>query len=203
MYHPLSSRNATLPPALESEEAVLDAARDTVMAVGVRRMTVSEVARRAGLSRTTVYRRYPDGAALLRALMAREFAALIARAQDEVAEPIDTLAGLVAAIVRTAELLADNDVMIRLLDVDPELLLPYLTERVGRFQDHGRQVLAARIAAAQEVGEVRDGDAATMAVTIELALRGFVIASRTLGRRQRSATLDEIELMLTEYLAAR
>lgn len=182
-------------------DAVLNAARDAVLAVGVRRTTVSDVARRAGVSRTTVYRRYPDAASLLRALMAREFSELIAEAEAEVGEAVVTLDGLVAAIARTAELLAENDVMIRLLDVDPELLLPYLTERVGRFQGYGRHVLADRIAAAQQQSNVRDGDAATMAATIELALRGFVIAGRTLSRSERDATLAETSIMLEAYLA--
>ena len=211
MYHRMSTRNAIAGPpadgasaldeARESDAAILDAARETVIAIGVRRTTVSEVARRARLSRTTVYRRYPDGATLLRALMAREFGALIARAEGEVGAPIDTRPGLVAAIIRSADLLAANDVMIRLLEIDPELLLPYLTERVGRFQDYGRRVLAARIAAAHQSGTVRSGDAATMAAAIELALRGFVIAARTLTRAARTAALREIELMIDAYLA--
>jgi hypothetical protein len=91
--------------------------------------------------------------------------------------------------------------MIRLLEIDPELLLPYLTERVGRFQDYGRRVLAARIAAAQQSGAIRSGDAATMAAAIELALRGFVIAGRALTRAGRTAALREIELMIDAYLA--
>lgn len=201
MYHQLSTRNGPSLQLGESDAAVLDAARETVLAVGVRRATVSEVARRAGLSRTTVYRRYPDGATLLRALMAREFAAVIERAEEEVGDPIDTREALVAAIVRTADLLAANAVMVRLLEVDPELLLPYLTERVGRFQDYGRHVLAARIAGAQEAGGLRAGDAAAMAAAIELALRGFVIASRSLTRGERAQALREIELMLDAYLA--
>jgi AcrR family transcriptional regulator len=201
MYHQLSTRNTLTKVADGRRDAVLDAARDTVMAVGVRRTTVSDVARRAGVSRTTVYRRYPDAATLLRAVMAREFSALISEAESDVGEEIVTRDGLVAAIVRTAELLSANPVMVRLLDVDPELLLPYLTERIGRFQGYGRGVLAARIAAAHEYGQVRDGDAATMAATIELALRGFVIAGRTLSRSERAAMLDEIRLMIEAYLS--
>lgn len=201
MYHWLSTRNALANVVSGRRDAVLDAARETVMAVGVRRTTVSDVARRAGVSRTTVYRRYPDAATLLRALMAREFSAVVTQAEEEIGDAISMRDGLVAAILRSAELLADNDVMIRLLDVDPELLLPYLTERVGRFQDYGRHVLADRIAAAQVRGSVRRGDAATMAATIELALRGFVIAGRTLSRSERAATLAEISLMLEAYLA--
>ena len=51
----------------------------------MRRASVAEVARRAGVSRMTVYRRHPDGAALLRALMAREFGEVIEQAEQETA----------------------------------------------------------------------------------------------------------------------
>jgi AcrR family transcriptional regulator len=44
----------------EIEDAVLDATRDCVLAYGVRRTTVSDVARRAGVSRMSIYRRWPD-----------------------------------------------------------------------------------------------------------------------------------------------
>ena len=53
-------------------DPVLDAAREVVLAVGVRRTTLTEVARRAGLSRMTIYRRWPDVRALVADLMTRE-----------------------------------------------------------------------------------------------------------------------------------
>src|ERR671938_53426 len=65
---------------LEPEDPVLDAAHACVLAVGVRRTTFSDVARRAGVSRMTLYRRYPDLEALLSALMTYEFGALVAAA---------------------------------------------------------------------------------------------------------------------------
>src|SRR3712207_1054015 len=56
---------------------LLDAARECVLAVGVPRTTFSDVARRAGVSRMTLYRRFPDLEALLAALMTREFGRLV------------------------------------------------------------------------------------------------------------------------------
>ena len=41
----------------EPDDVLLDAARACVLAVGVRRTTFSDVARRAGVSRMTLYRR--------------------------------------------------------------------------------------------------------------------------------------------------
>ena len=63
-------------------QTALDAARECVLAVGVRRTTVTDVARRAGVSRMTLYRRYPDLEAVLAALMTREFGRLIGQAAE-------------------------------------------------------------------------------------------------------------------------
>jgi AcrR family transcriptional regulator len=68
-------------------DLVLDAARACVLAVGVRRTTFSDVARRAGVSRMTLYRRYPDLEALLSALMTYEFGAVVAAARSRAAAP--------------------------------------------------------------------------------------------------------------------
>ena len=55
------------------DDALLDAAQACVLAVGVRRTTMTDVARRAGVSRMTLYRRFPDVTSLMQALMTREF----------------------------------------------------------------------------------------------------------------------------------
>ena len=46
-------------------DPVLDAARESILAVGFRRTTLTDVARRAGVSRMTIYRRFADMKALL------------------------------------------------------------------------------------------------------------------------------------------
>ena len=45
---------------VDEDDRVLDAARACVLDVGVRRTTMTDVARRAGVSRMTLYRRFPD-----------------------------------------------------------------------------------------------------------------------------------------------
>src|SRR5690349_23687196 len=59
--------------ARTADDTVLDAARDCVLAVGVRRTTLTDVARRAGVSRMTLYRRWPDVRTLVGDLMTREW----------------------------------------------------------------------------------------------------------------------------------
>src|SRR5215204_5092687 len=64
------------------EEAMLEAARACVLAVGFRRTTFSDVARRAGVSRMTLYRRFPDLETLLASLMTWEFGRVVDDARE-------------------------------------------------------------------------------------------------------------------------
>jgi AcrR family transcriptional regulator len=180
-----------------ADDPILDAARAAVLDFGVRRTTVIEVARRAGLSRMTVYRRYPDGEALIRELMAREFGALIERAQAD-AEGANGRERAVAAAVRVVELLQENPVALRLLELEPELLLPYLAGEPGRVQRLAREVMREAIEAGQAEGSIRGGDPATMAEAVELGARGYVFAVRT--PQDRARALGELRSMLDAYL---
>lgn len=187
-------------PAPGAADPVLDAAKATVLDFGVRRATLTEVARRAGLSRMTVYRRYADGNELMRAVMSREFGAVLLEAQRRAAGIEDGRQRVLAGVMGTLEMLIDHPLMVRLLELEPEMLLPYLTYRVGEFQRAGREALAAWLREAQATGGVRAGDPAQMAATIELTLRGPVLAARTLSGPDREARLAELRRMIEAYL---
>jgi AcrR family transcriptional regulator len=161
--------------ATDEDDRLLDAARACVLAVGVRRTTVTDVARRAGVSRMTLYRRYPDLEGVLAALMTREFGRLVASAAAQ-ASGATARERVVAMVVHGSQALAEDPLFVRLLDVDPELLLPYVTRRLG-----GMQRIA--VAAGAEALSVTDGSVRTdvppevLSAAIELIARGFVLAS--------------------------
>jgi AcrR family transcriptional regulator len=169
----------------EDDSPLLDAARACVLAVGVRRTTFSDVARRAGVSRMTLYRRYPDLEALLAALMTREFGRLIAEAREHAAELPTTRERVVATVVHGARELAGDPLFGRLVDLDPELLLPYVTVRLGGVQRIAVAGTAEDLAA--DDGSVRtDAPPEVLARGIELMTRGFVLAAHA----ERDAELD-------------
>src|SRR6478609_6335891 len=62
------------------DDAYLDAAREAILAVGWSRTTLTDIARRAGVSRMTLYRRWPDTQTLLADLMTREWGGVVAAA---------------------------------------------------------------------------------------------------------------------------
>jgi AcrR family transcriptional regulator len=182
------------------DDRVLDAAHATVLDFGVRRATLTEVARRAGLSRMTLYRRFADAPELMRALMSREFGEVLLSAQEAAAATEDPLAQIVAAITGTISRLVEHPLLLRLLELEPEVLMPYLAIRVGEFQQGARTALARWIADAQLRGAVRAGDPELMAETVELLARGPVIASRSLSGARRMALVAELETALRAYL---
>jgi AcrR family transcriptional regulator len=182
------------------DDPILEAARATVLDFGVRRATLTEVARRAGLSRMTVYRRYSDASELMRALMSSEFGEVLERAQAAAAAASGGRARVLAAIIGTIEHLMDDPLMLRLLELEPEVVLPYLTERIGEFQTVARAAAAQAIAAGQADGTIRAGDPELFAAMIETAARGFVIGARVLEPAQRSVSVRELERMFDAYL---
>jgi AcrR family transcriptional regulator len=160
---------------VDEDDRLLDAARECVLAVGVRRTTVTDVARRARVSRMTLYRRFPDLEGVLSALMTREFGRVVAQAAER-AEGATARERVVAMVVHGARSLAEDPLFVRLLDVDPELLLPYVTQRLGGMQKMA--VAAGAQALAVPDGSVRtDVSPAVLSAGIELIARGFVLAA--------------------------
>jgi AcrR family transcriptional regulator len=189
------------------DDAYLDAARAAILAVGWSRTTLTDIARRAGVSRMTLYRRWPDTQTLLADLMTREWAGVVDAAALEGAGRGSAREQLAAGVVATVRALRANDLVRRIVDVDPEVLLPYLLDRRGRSQEHVVDGSAALIEQGQRDGSVRAGDPVTMARALLLAAHGFVLSAHTMvdgdaGRDADVAHLDEeLDLLVDRYLA--
>ena len=61
----------------DTETAILDAALAEVLAHGIRRTTASDIARRCGIARQTLYRYWPDAQSVFAALVTRELVAAL------------------------------------------------------------------------------------------------------------------------------
>jgi AcrR family transcriptional regulator len=190
-------------PALDEREGpYLDAARACILDVGWRRTTLTEVARRAGVSRMTIYRTWSDMPQLLGDLMTREWGNVVAAIVDgdSVSSPADRLVTALAGGVRT---LRDNELFVRIVELDPELLLPYLLSRRGRSQDAILGLVEEWVRAGQKSGDVRAGDPVAIARGLVLATHGFVLSAHTMVDDSVSeAALDaELVAVLTRALA--
>src|SRR5688572_19738131 len=72
-----------MPGADTTTEAILDAAVVEFEQHGFRRVALDDVARRAGVSRTTIYRRFSNKDELIAAVIERENVVLFAEIADE------------------------------------------------------------------------------------------------------------------------
>lgn len=178
----------------EPRDAYLDAARDCILDVGWRRTTLTEVARRAGVSRMTIYRTWADMPQLLGDLMTREWGGVVADALAEEDKDAPTAERLVGDIVAVVQRLRENELFVRIVDLDPELILPYLFSRRGRSQDGILELTVAALREAQEAGAARPGNPVAMARAMLLAAHGFVLSAHTMVDDEVS--LDELDAEL-------
>jgi AcrR family transcriptional regulator len=192
-----------IPDLDEREGAYLDAARACILDVGWRRTTLTEVARRAGVSRMTIYRTWSDMPRLLGDLMTREWGNVVAAITDgpesSAGSPADRL---VTALVGGVRALRDNELFVRIVELDPELLLPYLLSRRGRSQDAILGLVEEWVRAGQQTGDVRPGDPVAIARGLVLTTHGFVLSLHTMVDDSVSeAALDaELVAVLTRAL---
>lgn len=193
-----SLRNKHAAPT--DDDPLLDAARASILAVGWRRSTLTDVARRADVSRMTIYRRWPDMQTLTADLMTREWGGLV----GSPAPGAGPLERVVAGVVGTVAALRHNDLFAKIVQVDPELLLPYLLDRRGRTQDALLAALEVGVAEGQAEGSVRDGDPVLLARSMLLAAYGFVLSAATMTERSglSSDSFDqELGRIVEGYLA--
>src|SRR4051812_33270675 len=180
----------------KDEDALLDAARDCVLAVGLRRTTLTDVARRAGVSRMTMYRRWPDMATLMADLMTREWSTLAITASAS-ATGGSARERIVDSIARGVRALRENPMFRRIVELDPEVLIPYLVDRRGSVQD---AILAHTITMLIEGaadGSLRVADPRVLARTALLTVHGFVVSAATMTDEVSLEDLDsELRLLL-------
>ncbi|MGI9156879.1 MAG: TetR/AcrR family transcriptional regulator [Marmoricola sp.] len=173
------------------EDAILDAAREALLAVGWRRTTLTDVARRAGVSRMTLYRRWPDMGGLLGDLMTREWAAAMTRVTQESHAGGSLLEQVKHGVVHVARAIRDDELFAKIIQVDPELLLPYLLERRGRSQELVLVLLEPLLREGQQRSEIRAGDPALLARTLLLTAQGFTLSVQTMTESGTAGTLTE------------
>jgi AcrR family transcriptional regulator len=169
-------------------DRILEAAAYCVIAYGVERVTLAEIARRARVSRPTVYRRWPDTRSILAALLTTR----IIGALDEVPGRGVGREAVVERIVAVAEHLRRDDVVMSVLRKAPDLAIVYIAERLGTSQQILIDAVAADLKLAQEDGSVRPGDPR------QLAAMCLLITQSTIQSGQIVAPILDAEALAVE-----
>lgn len=204
------SQRLTLEPSAETgpraanaidDERILDAAYELLLAVGMGRVTMADIARHAGVSRATLYRRWPNLRAMIAALVTREWRKLAADAvgPTDVSHTTGRARG-VAAVVAVARATRAHPLLRKIIEVDPEFLLTYLLRRTGTSTREQLSLIERGLRDGVADGSIRPGDNALRARAIMLTAMSFVLTGPVVAD-DLDALDRELAEMLDGYLA--
>jgi AcrR family transcriptional regulator len=179
-------------------DRILAAAASCVLDFGVERVTLAEIARRAGVSRPTVYRRWPDTRTILADLMTQR----ITEAWREFPLRGQGRPAVVTRIVEAVEYLRADEVIRTIFRAAPDLAMIYIVDRLGTSQQIVIDAIADELRIAQADGDVRPGDprglAAMVLLIVQSVFQSGQIVEPILGADGLST---ELTYALNGYLA--
>lgn len=191
----LSISNA---PPPDVGDRILDAAASCTVDFGADRVTLAEIARRAGVSRPTVYRRWPDTQSILADLLT----ARIIGVWRDVPVSGRGRASLVNQIVAVAHRLRHDEVVASVLRSTPDLAMTYIAERMGTSQQVLLDALAQELRAAQRGGDVRAGDPRRLAAMVLLITQSTIQSAQMVQPiLDDRALAEELAYSLNGYLS--
>lgn len=132
---------------------VLDAAYEQFCRSGIQRSSMEEVARRANLSRVTLYRRFESKDALVEQVLLREFRRYFDRFLIDIRSARTVADRIVLGFVSSLRAIRTNALIGGLLDAEPTLLAGSLVGD-GRMLAIARQFVAAQLRRERQAGTI-------------------------------------------------
>lgn len=194
----------TLPrPQLDAtDRAIFDAVREAILARGLDGVTLTEVARAAGTSRMTVYRRWESLERLV-------IAVTDLAARDCLEGALQAGRGaagrdyLLDVTLRTIELMNKNAILQAALTDPSDILRVYLQSRTGQFQADALEVLREVVERGFADGSIPVRAPEPLCQTLLITIQAFVYSRALLdAQMERAQIYQELQLMLTAYLGA-
>ena len=133
--------------------AVLDGALSAFLDFGIRRASMTVIARRAGISPATLYRRFAQKSDVVMAVGLREVRRFLDAVDAQVDQTLPAREQIAALFVAFLGGLRRNELLARLLDTEPETVLPALTVNGAPVLSLGTAYLADGIRRLQASGE--------------------------------------------------
>lgn len=138
----------------EDRTRILDAAYELFCRMGIQRSTMEDVARRAGVSRITVYRRFVTKDALVEEVVRREFRRYFDQFLAEIAQAETVADRVVLGFVSSLRAIRRNALIGGLLATEANELVPSMAVDGGRTVASVRQFLAGQLRREQRAGNV-------------------------------------------------
>jgi AcrR family transcriptional regulator len=130
----------------DTTERILDAAYAELLHFGVKGVSVEDIAKRVGVARITIYRRWKTKDDLLGAVAMREGQRLFAEIDAAIEAHTDMEEQLVEGFTVAFQTVREHPLVKRVLSTEPELVASFVDTQSARMVAMGREYLAARIA---------------------------------------------------------
>lgn len=165
-----------------SGDRALDGALAAFLDFGIRRTSVSEIARRSGTSAATLYRWYGSKDGIVAAVALRETRRFLAELETQVdpgAPPEDQLAEVTVVVARR---LRDQPLLRRLIETEPEDILPRLTTDGWPIIRAGADYLTGHIERLMQAGLLERFDPAPLAEILARVTHSLLLTPATSPR---------------------
>jgi TetR/AcrR family transcriptional repressor of uid operon len=138
----------------ETTTRLLDAAYDQFCRMGIRRSTMEDVARRAGVSRITAYRRFATKDALIEQVVRREFRRYFEQFLIDIQEAETVADRVVLGFVSALQTIRRNPLIGGLMATEPDVILPSMISDDGRTLATVQRFVAGQLSREQRTGNV-------------------------------------------------
>ena len=187
---------AVAPAITDDDDPILDGALSAFLDFGVRRTSMSEIARRAGVSPATLYRRHSQKADVVAAVGLREAQRILAHLDEVVDTSTSPLEQLTQIHLSVTEQVRGNDLLQRVLATEPETVLPKITIDADPILEIGRSYLSAFLTRLQAEGHVPPYDVRPVADCL-----ARLAQSEVLTPSKEPLTTDRARAFVRDHLA--
>ncbi|EMD22360.1 TetR/AcrR family transcriptional regulator [Amycolatopsis azurea] len=145
--------------AEESDEIalrLLDAAYEQFCRMGIRRSTMEDVARRAGVSRITAYRRFATKDALVEQVVRREFRRYFDQFLHDIQQAETAADRVVLGFASALGAIRRNPLIGGLMAVEPDVLVPSMVSDGGNTLATVQRFVAGQLRREQQAGNVSE-----------------------------------------------
>ncbi|TDC78607.1 TetR/AcrR family transcriptional regulator [Actinomadura sp. 7K507] len=140
----------------DTRARILDAAYEQFSRMGIQRSTMEDVARRAGISRITVYRRFATKDAVIEHVVRREFRRYFDRFLVEIKQAETAAERVVLGFVSSLRAIRRNPLIGGLMETEPDMVVPSMIGDGGRTLATVGRFVAGQLREEQRAGNVSD-----------------------------------------------
>ncbi|WP_410666346.1 TetR/AcrR family transcriptional regulator [Amycolatopsis sp. lyj-84] len=135
---------------------LLDAAYEQFCRMGIRRSTMEDVARRAGVSRITAYRRFATKDALVEQVVRREFRRYFDQFLLDIQQAETAADRVVLGFASALRAIRHNPLIGGLMAVEPDVLVPSMVSDGGNTLATVQRFVAGQLRREQQAGNVSE-----------------------------------------------